>query len=135
MAGPFRHIALGIVQNEGKILVVRRRKLEKGDNNEILTWVFPGGKVEDNETATESVVRELYEETGYRVKAKEIIDERSHPTFPAFVHYIACELAASTPVEAKDPEIAEVKWVLPSEFTGVITSSLNPNVRDYLKIK
>ncbi|MES2630822.1 MAG: NUDIX hydrolase [Patescibacteria group bacterium] len=129
-----RHIALGVIVKDGKVLVVRRQKTERGLNNETLTWVFPGGKVEDNETVLESVVREVLEETGYNVKTISTINEGQHPTFPAYMSYVACELVDDTVSDVREKEIAEVKWVSISEFQNIITSSLNNKVKDYLAI-
>lgn len=43
-----------------KILLVKHPKFNK--------WVQPGGHIEDNETPEETALREVYEETGIRVK-------------------------------------------------------------------
>ncbi len=129
-----RHIALGIVLKDGETLLVKRREVEHGLNNEMLTWVFPGGKVEKNETVFNSVVREVFEETGYKVKAVSTLDESKHPTFPVYVSYVACELVDDNANKVEDKEIAEIQWLPVSDFQNVITSSLNIKVKEYLKI-
>lgn len=43
-----------------KILLVKHKKFNK--------WVQPGGHIEENETPEEAAVREVYEETGLKVK-------------------------------------------------------------------
>ncbi len=43
-----------------KILLVFHKKLHK--------WVQPGGHIESNETPEETAIREVYEETGLKVK-------------------------------------------------------------------
>ncbi|MDD2181426.1 MAG: NUDIX hydrolase [Bacilli bacterium] len=43
-----------------KILLVHHKKFNK--------WVQPGGHIEDNETPEEAALREVYEETGVKVK-------------------------------------------------------------------
>lgn len=43
-----------------KILLVHHKKFNK--------WVQPGGHIEDNETPEETAVREVYEETGVKIK-------------------------------------------------------------------
>ncbi len=56
-----------------KILLVKHKKFNK--------WVQPGGHIEDDETPEEAAVREVYEETGVKVK---LIGER----FPRESDYI-----------------------------------------------
>lgn len=46
--------------NTLKILLVKHKKFEK--------WVQPGGHIEENETPEEAAVREVFEETGIRVR-------------------------------------------------------------------
>jgi len=48
-----------------KILLVKHKKFNK--------WVQPGGHIEDDETPEEAALREVYEETGLRIK---LIGER-----------------------------------------------------------
>lgn len=43
-----------------KILLIKHKKFNK--------WVQPGGHIEDDETPEEAALREVYEETGVRVK-------------------------------------------------------------------
>lgn len=132
MSENLRHIALGVIKRDDEILVVRRQEIEQGLNGEKLTYVFPGGKVEDNETVQESVVREVLEESGYHVEVVSTIDERQHPTFPAYMSYLACKLVNNEVSEVKDIGIAEVKWVPVAEFEGIITSTLNDKVKTHL---
>ena len=56
--------AIGIVFSPDgkKILTVLRR--------DIPIWVLPGGGIEDNETPEAAIEREVFEETGVRVKVK-----------------------------------------------------------------
>jgi A/G-specific adenine glycosylase len=60
---PTVHIAAGIVQINGKLLITRR-KLEGLLGG---LWEFPGGKVEKGEKATDACIREIKEETGITV--------------------------------------------------------------------
>jgi mutator protein MutT len=57
----FEFSAGGIVQDEGRILMVKVRNLEGKE-----LWTFPKGHIEKGETAKEAAVREVEEETGYR---------------------------------------------------------------------
>ena len=58
------NIACGIMyDNSGKILMGLRK--ENGPNPNY--WEFPGGKIEQNETVSEAVIREIKEETNLTV--------------------------------------------------------------------
>jgi ADP-ribose pyrophosphatase YjhB (NUDIX family) len=49
-------INVGVVLNKnGEVLIKKRRKPEKGEDNSKLTWVFPGGKQEPGETRKERI--------------------------------------------------------------------------------
>ncbi len=130
-----KRIVLAVVVRDGTVLMIERRKKEKGRYGSILSWTFPGGKIEDNETVFDAVAREALEETGYSVNPKSIIDERQHDSFPVHVSYIACEVdELSEPIETNDPEIFSIKWIKIQDIKNYITSNLNEQVRNYLEL-
>ena len=49
-----------------RVLLVRRQEAEQKEIH--LMWELPGGKVDFGETAEHALVREVFEETGYRVE-------------------------------------------------------------------
>lgn len=61
----------GFVQKSGKVLLVQRDEEECSDAH--LKWEFPGGKVDFGETPKDSVVREIFEETGVKVKINRLL--------------------------------------------------------------
>ena len=58
----------GVVIHAGKVLLVRRGKQPLRGR-----WTVPGGTVELGETLEQAVVRELLEETGVRVRPRELL--------------------------------------------------------------
>ncbi len=76
----------GIVFLNDKVLLVK----EKADGG----WTPPGGWADPNETPSESVEREVFEESGFRVKAEKILavydrTKQGHtPPFPFHVYKI-----------------------------------------------
>ena len=53
----------GVVVGDGNVLLIRR-----GRQPMLGTWSLPGGVLEVGETTAEGVVREVFEETGVRVR-------------------------------------------------------------------
>ena len=127
-----KKIALGIVRRNDEVLLIERRRKEQGLNDESLNWVFPGGEIEPGETNNSAAEREVYEETGYTVEAVKVLDHLQHPTFPAYVYYIACNLANIAPDKVDDSGVLQVQWVQISKLGSFVTSSLNIKVMDYL---
>ena len=86
----------GAVFKEQKILLVK----EKADGG----WTLPGGWADPNETPSESVEREVFEESGYRVKAYKIAaifdrtKQKHTPPYPYHVYklFFMCKLIGGT---------------------------------------
>jgi ADP-ribose pyrophosphatase YjhB (NUDIX family) len=76
----------GVIFQDKKILLVK----EKEDG----AWALPGGWADPNETPSESIEREVFEESGFVVKAKKILalydrTKQGHtPLFPFHVYKI-----------------------------------------------
>lgn len=60
-----------IFDEQGRILLTRR-----ADNGQ---WCLPGGGMESGESAAEACEREVFEETGLRVRVKRLVGVYSHP--------------------------------------------------------
>ena len=60
-----------IFDEQGRIFLTRR-----ADNGQ---WCLPGGGMESGESAAEACVREVWEETGLRVRVKRLVGVYSHP--------------------------------------------------------
>jgi len=130
-------INLGVVLNsKGEVLLIRRKKKEKGSNGAVLSWAFPGGKQRLGESRKECVEREVQDETGYKIKAEKEISLRFHPEFPVIVVYHLCKLQSPQPIgKTKEPwEVEEIRWVKPGDIRKLITSNLDPKVAEELKI-
>lgn len=60
MIHPKRHGVAVLVRYQGKLLVCERQHCRDMNGS----WQFPGGAIEDGESAEDAAYRELYEETG-----------------------------------------------------------------------
>ena len=82
----------GVVFRDDTILLVK----ERADG----LWTLPGGWADVNEAPSEAVVREVYEESGYRTRATKllaVLDRSKHPHVPPLPFHIyklffLCEL-------------------------------------------
>jgi len=82
----------GVVFKDDALLMVR----ETLDNNR---WTLPGGWADVNETPAESTVREVYEESGYIVKATKLLalldkTKHGHPPDMFYIYkvFFLCEI-------------------------------------------
>jgi ADP-ribose pyrophosphatase YjhB (NUDIX family) len=91
----------------GRILMVR----ETADEHR---WSLPGGWAEVNQTPAQSVVREVFEESGYRVRPVKLaaVWDRGRQTppspFSVVRMFFVCELTGGTPKTSL--ETSEVGW-------------------------
>lgn len=96
-ATPKLGVRAGVFDGDGRILLVR--EAVDGDR-----WTLPGGWAEVNQTPAESVVREVFEESGYRVRPVKLAAvwdrvRQGHPAGGAAVTKLAfvCALEGGAP--------------------------------------
>ncbi|KAB2880919.1 NUDIX hydrolase [bacterium] len=121
-------IAAGIVIRRKKILLIKRRKPEG-----ILTWQFPAGKIEANESPKNAAVREVREETGIRCKIVKKLGSRLHPNTNVEIYYWLCKQTAKCQRVRNSEEVETLKWCSYHELRSIITSDLFEPVDKYLK--
>ncbi len=137
-ANSLRHAVIdALVLKDDKILLVKRAQkfLEGGK------WALVGGYVERGETIQEAVVREVFEETGYKVVGLVLLRIVDSPNRPAedrqnisFVYYCTALEQAGVP----DDENSELRWfslnALPPEDKTAFDHMENIRAyREYLK--
>lgn len=126
-------VVTGVIVENHKVLIAQRQKIELGSNQALLHWVFPGGRVEKDETEEEALFREVSEETGRSVEIKALIDKRQHPEFPVVISYYYCIPTDQSMVGISTEEVRETRWVEFDELPEYFTSSINPAVAAFLE--
>jgi 8-oxo-dGTP diphosphatase len=120
-------IAAAIIIDDGKVLMVRRR-ISEGK----LSWQFPAGQVEPEETSEEAAVRETLEEVGLTVTATKSLGERVHPNTGRTMIYVACDLVSGTAHVADDDELDAVDWCDQAKLSEYVPYPLYEPVQDHI---
>lgn len=118
---------MAVVVASGRVLMIRRRVREGR-----LLWAFPGGKVEQGETAETAAVREVLEETGLTVESAGVLGSRVHPDTGRPIAYIACTATAGKARAAAPEEVAEVAWLALDDIPRLVPYGLYGPVQEYL---
>lgn len=81
-------------------------------------WEFPGGKIEENETSEEALIREIKEELETVIKVNDLIDtiEYDYPNFHLSMDCYWCEIVSGNLVLV---EAKEAKWLTKEELYSV----------------
>lgn len=117
----------GIIEKDGKILMVQEAKKKCYGK-----WNFPAGHLEDKETIYDGAIREIFEETGCKVKlinALPIINSRLEGETLILINFKA-ELIEEK-INFNKEEILDVKWIDKKE----IKNMNHENLRDEKLIK
>ena len=130
-----KHIALGILRDpKGRVLIIRRTNPEKAQGGQSLTWVFPGGEVENGD-AKDEVIKEFKEETGYQVEVDEKISERDYQKPFVHLEYYKCNLTKfSGAIVENTEEVDRIKWLEPGLLKKFFTTDMDPKVAQYLGV-
>ena len=126
-----RKVVLALIEHEGNFVLIRRRRtLFK------LSWAFPGGVIEGEETEEEAIVRETKEEVGLDIGVIRKLHERKHPNTLVNVVYFHClpkEPGQELKVGAgQEDEIERIEWVPAQEVLERFTSDVDPIVCEFV---
>ena len=113
--GPVTAVGALVVNEEGKLLLVRRAK-DPGKGQ----WGLPGGFVDAGETGEEAVVREVAEETSLKVQWTQYLmtlpnqyDYKQIIT-PVIDIFYMCEVRLTDSIHLADGELDHFEWTHPS---------------------
>lgn len=114
----------GVIFRDGKILLVQ----ESMDGNR---WTLPGGWADIYDTPSESVEREVFEESGYEARATRLLavydrQQWPHPPHPNYTYklFFLCEITGGAPTTSI--ETNGVGWFGPDELPELSTGRTLP---------
>ncbi len=108
---PHLEVTAGILRRNGRVLIAKR----PADGLLGGLWEFPGGKVEEGETRSAALSRELVEELGITVQVEELFGTYRH----SYTHFKVTLYAYNANILAgaiKPLQHAEVRWVSQAEL-------------------
>ncbi|MGS0682447.1 8-oxo-dGTP diphosphatase MutT [Shewanella sp. 125m-7] len=107
------HVAVGVIQDSTKRILLAKRPehLHQGGK-----WEFPGGKVEDAETTSQALIRELKEEVNLDVISTEPMMEIHHDYGDKQV-FLDIHWVTHFSGEAQGLEGQQVRWVDKEKLT------------------
>jgi 8-oxo-dGTP diphosphatase len=111
-----RVVVAGVIERgDRRILIGQRRR----EDSSPLKWEFPGGKVEEGETAEVALERELREELGVTLRKSAEIARVTHKYAESLealeIRFFAAEIAEE---ELAPRAFEQVQWVLPKELAA-----------------
>ncbi|MBI5345928.1 MAG: NUDIX hydrolase [Chlamydiae bacterium] len=123
-----RPCAMGIIfsENRKEILLIKRR--------DVPVWVLPGGGIDFNESEETCVIREVFEESGFKVKIIRKVGEY-YPInrLTRITHIFECKIIEGKPTTGKETQ--EVKFFpldkLPKEIPPPYDEWISESILNY----
>ncbi|MDO8480620.1 MAG: NUDIX domain-containing protein [Nanoarchaeota archaeon] len=113
MSENFKVVVVGILQKEGKLLLV-----QEGEEHKYGKWNFPGGCLNAFESLHDGLRRELLEETGFEVKPGklfQIIRHKGYQGDDATLFLFHAEIIGGDG-KVQDSEILGWDWMSPHDI-------------------
>jgi 8-oxo-dGTP pyrophosphatase MutT (NUDIX family) len=103
------------VKEVSSIAVIHDGKILMGKRNDNQRWTLPGGGLDEGEKPVDGAVRELFEEAGIKIKAKELkhLDTKKIKTYTGknmTIHAFKYEWDGEKPTSKNDPDKEVKKW-------------------------
>ena len=121
------NVVAAIIKKDNRILATKR-----GYGEFINMWEFPGGKIEENESKKDALIREIKEELDCLIKPNEFALDVEYQ-YPTFYLKMSCFWAV---IESGTPKLLEhndAKWLSKSELDSVEWIEADIQIIDYLK--
>lgn len=130
-------VVAAIIEKDEKILIAQRLKGEFAG-----LWEFPGGKIEEDETPEQALIREINEEFDTELNINKLLTtvEHQYDTFYLIMDCFICTIKTGNLVlhdhmayKWINPHVENIDWV-PADVK-VINAYLNIKINKYGNIK
>lgn len=115
MSRPALQVACALVFQSGRLLATRRDPARAFP----LKWEFPGGKLEDGESAEVALHRELEEELQLKVRIIEALEPVSFRDDGNFIDLIPFACRADQAHAPRPVDHVEIRWLVPGEAASL----------------
>lgn len=129
-------VCAAIIINNNKILLTQRGYGQYKDK-----WEFPGGKIEENETKEETIIREIKEELDASIKVEKFLTKVEYD-YTSFYLKMNVFIASLTSSHLLFKEHESYKWIDISKLNNLDALDLLPAdrliipyLKDYLNSK
>lgn len=129
-------VCAAVIINNNKILLTQRGYGEYKDK-----WEFPGGKIEENETKEETIIREIKEELDATIKVEKFLTKVEYD-YTSFYLKMNVFITSLTSSHLLFKEHESYKWIDVSELNDLDALDLLPAdrliipyLKDYLNSK
>ncbi|MEM7607394.1 MAG: (deoxy)nucleoside triphosphate pyrophosphohydrolase, partial [Myxococcota bacterium] len=105
-------VVAAVVERDGRYLITQRRSEAVLPN----LWEFPGGRVEQAESDSDALARELRHRLGAFATVGELISYVKHPyeRYSVDLYLYQCTLAEGVPLQCR--AVQDFRWVTSEEF-------------------
>ena len=120
-----RSVSVIVLTEDGKELLLHQRE-------DFHIWSLPGGLIEAGESWEEAGIREVFEETGYRIRVDRLVGEYSRPQMPGGgdrKHVCVGRVIGGGAIES-GPETLQVQWFSLDALPSSLPRFMGEYVRD-----
>ena len=108
------HAVAGIIQKDNTLLIAERPAGKPYSGY----WEFPGGKIEQNESGEQALIRELHEELGIEVNAAQFLFDHEY-TYPDKIVNLQIWRITQFSGEPHSKENQQLSWVTMPEMMSM----------------
>ena len=108
-------VVAALIEKDGKYLIAKR---STGSSDVLGKWEFPGGKIEEDESPQQALVREIAEEFSCEIAVGEKVEDTTYEYEKVIVRLetYKAQILSGQPVAL---EHADTKWVAPQNLLAM----------------